>query len=273
MSDQYELVERLIDKLRAETLKRVDVRPRDKREPGRKEKEAAEAQMSLLLRRVWRKQQAKIAEWMERNYPERKATLVPPEVWEDWEEWDEEDIADFILMLQAARKKGIKLFREQVAIGIDYTAVNSRAAAAARRYTYELIDGINDTTLDVVRNAISMFVETPGLTIGDVVRSLPFDEERSLSIATTEITRAYADGQMEAGQELKEKYPDVAVVKQWFTNEDDRVCVICGPLADLDAVDLDYQYFEPDEYNDGQKPPAHVNCRCWMNTSTKITND
>ena len=121
-----------------------------------------------------------------------------------------------------------------------------------------------------MRNALALFVETPGMTIGDLVKMLPFNEERALRIAVTETTRIYAKGQMIAAQELKEQYPDVRIIKTWFTDNDDKVCEICGPLHGM-TIDVDEPFYdiEDDLYQDGN-PPAHVNCRCWIETSTDI---
>jgi hypothetical protein len=103
------------------------------------------------------------------------------------------------------------------------------------------------------------------MTMGDVMDMLPFDERRGLLVATTEITRSYAQGQMMAGLALQEQWPGVRVVKRWYTNADDLVCEICGPL-DGQAVDLD------EMFDGAGEPPAHPGCRCWMETSTEIGN-
>jgi SPP1 gp7 family putative phage head morphogenesis protein len=100
--------------------------------------------------------------------------------------------------------------------------------------------------------------------MGDIVARLPFGEERAWMIATTETTSAYARGQRMAGEALRKEYPDVDVVKQWFTNNDDLVCPICGPL-DGEEIDMD------DDFTTGiADPPAHPNCRCWISYRTRI---
>jgi SPP1 gp7 family putative phage head morphogenesis protein len=66
--------------------------------------------------------------------------------------------------------------------------------------------------------------------------------------AITEVTRLYAEGNRAA-------WAASGVVKalQWKTSQDERVCPVCGPLADtelaMDAEDV---------------PPAHPRCRCWI---------
>ncbi len=95
-----------------------------------------------------------------------------------------------------------------------------------------------------------------------------FTEDRALKIATTEITRAYATSSQMAGEDLKKEFPDVRVIKTWFTNNDERVCEFCVPL-DGKEVEIDEDFYEPDDYSDGN-PPRHVNCRCWMQETTAL---
>ena len=72
-----------------------------------------------------------------------------------------------------------------------------------------------------------------------------------------------------AGEQLAKEYPDVKVKKQWFTNNDDLVCELCGPLNGKE-VDIDEPFYPPeDDYQDGN-PPRHVNCRCWTTQYTDI---
>jgi hypothetical protein len=108
------------------------------------------------------------------------------------------------------------------------------------------------------------FVKKPGTTIGDVVRALPFDQERALMVATTEITNMFAEAEEINGKKLKKEYPDVLVIKTWFTCNDSFVCPICAALADKE-VEID------DEFARGiSRPAAHDGCRCWMSTTTRI---
>jgi len=163
----------------------------------------------------------------------------------------------------------VNLFGNNSKVQIDWTLINLRAAQWAREYVYDLIKDINKTTREVMREALSQFVETPGMTLRDVMDMLPFDEDRAQRIAVTEITRVYAKADQMAGEELKEQFPDVRVVKVWFTNNDDRVCELCGPL-DNQEVEIDENFYTPEPpYADGN-PPRHPNCRCWTETTTKL---
>lgn len=197
---------------------------------------------------------------------------------DDWSEDEDDDFdAELIDLLTQARLGGIALFGKQSPITIDYTLTNMEAARAAREYAYGLVKGIDDTSREALRQAVSMFVETPGMTIGDIVKLLPYDEDRALLIAVTEVTRAYATGQQTAGETLKAEFPDVRIVKHWFTNEDTwydgtvrrGVCELCEEI-DGKEVNIDEDFYEiEDEYQDGN-PPRHCGCRCWTEVSTDI---
>lgn len=239
-----------------------ELKRRDRREPGRLRKMAYEEKIARVLRKRWKKQKEKIEQVLGIWYPGRKATW-PTITPDDLDNPETE--TDFMLILLSAFQHGVQLFEDAVLIGMDYSLVNARAVQWAKKYTYELIKDIDKTTIATLQNAISAFANTPGMTIGDVVDMLPFSEKRSLMIAVTEITRAYATAELEAGRELKKEYPDILVVKQWLTNNDEIVCAeICEPLNEIE-VEIDKMF--PGGYD---SPPAHVNCRCWISQRTRI---
>lgn len=267
MDNLRSLVVTYTDVLRARGYALPDeLKLRDKREPHRKEKLAMEDRLTVATKRHFKRQAERIRNYAEMYNPDRK--VVIPRDWVDdaidWE--DEEWERDLIILLTQAAKNGIIIFQEQVLLGMDYTLTNAEAAKWAKRYVGELIKGVDDTTKQVVRSAVREFVETPGFTIGDLMRQLPFSEQRAMTIAITETTRAYAEGQMLAGQALKEEYPDVRIVKTWFVNNDDLVCPICAPLNGVSAG------LEESFPGGIQQPPAHVNCRCWISTGTKLVD-
>jgi len=233
---------------------------RDAREPGRAEKLEAEDEIARVMRRRFRLQARAVRDQLESFFPERKAAFPPtldiPE--------DEESEAALILAITRAMQNGIEIFRRQTGIELDFTRPNARALERAREYSYDLIRKIDTTSREMVRSAVSMFVETPGFTIGDLVQQLPFDEHRAEMIAVTETTRAYATGNRLAAQELKENYPDVRVVREWFANNDDRMCPVCGELNGKEVE-------EGQDFGNGiSDPPAHVGCRCWTDYRTRI---
>jgi HK97 family phage portal protein len=139
--------------------------------------------------------------------------------------------------------------------------INQRALDWASRYTYDLVTRLTDTTRDTVRQAVERFVSTPGMAHDDLVALLEpaFGSVRAEMIATTEVTRAYSMATNEYQQMLSDA--GIAMVKVWNTNNDDRVCPICGPL---DGQPEDNW---PSDLEDG--PPAHVNCRCTTSLKRK----
>jgi SPP1 gp7 family putative phage head morphogenesis protein len=245
---------------------------RDKREPGRLEKERMEDRLFMVMRRHFKKQLIQLKERLEQNYPSRKNAGIPPIPIDDIinGEDDDEYVASVIRVIGLSATGGVNLFKENINLGIDYTLINDRALDWARNYTYDLIGkrtgGIDATTREAVSNAIQRFVDTPGFTIGDAVDQLSsyFSDTRARMIATTEITRAYGHGNQIAAEKLKEDFPDVRVVKIWHTNNDDRVCDICGPLEGKE-VEVN------EDFDTGiDNPPAHINCRCFSTMRTRI---
>jgi hypothetical protein len=171
---------------------------------------------------------------------------------------------------------GVNLAGLGLYAGLDLTNAIERAKLWAEVHAGEFITGIDETTLErtmeAVQDAIIQFVETPGFTIGDVVARLPFEEERGLMIAITEITRTYATGAQLAGEELQQQFPDVRVIKTWWTNADGLVCDYCRPLH-RQSVLISEQFYNDEMNVLYDHPEAHVNCRCWMEESTDILEE
>ena len=240
---------------------------RDRAEPKRREKLELEGRIVALLLRRWRAQAARIREALQAEHPERKALPYDAAALLADDPNDPQaqaTLARLMAVIATAAQGGVNLFQLSVDIGFDWTLVNAEAATWARSYTYELAKGIDDTTVKVLQRLIGDFIETPGMTIGDVMAGLPYSESRALNVATTEITRSYFHGQRLAGEALQREYPDVRVVKRWFTNADSLVCPLCSPLHGKEVM-LD------EEFAHGiVGPPVHPRCRCWISTRTRI---
>jgi hypothetical protein len=137
-------------------------------------------------------------------------------------------------------------------ITFDIAVINDRALEWAMQYSYELIKGISETTQKLVSKGITAFIETPGMTVGEL-RSLlapAFGDTRADMIATTEVTRAYTQGTQITQAQLAKA--GVQMQRIWNTSGDERVCSICSPLND-----------KPESEWGGVGLPGHVNCRCW----------
>ena len=125
---------------------------------------------------------------------------------------------------------------------------------------------LSDKERKTISEAVAKFVRQSRFTLGDVVKILreEFSEEQAQSIATTEITRAYAHAAQIEGEEMKREHRDVKVIKTWFTNRDGNVCNTCSMLEGK-LVEI------TEEFTEGVfLPPAHEGCRCWISSRTSI---
>jgi hypothetical protein len=237
-----------------------ELKQRDANEPGKERKEAQENKLFRLLRRYWKEQKQAIEERFRWSLP-LKADVLGNRFWDDE---DARLLAELSKLFTNAAVDGIALFGELQNIGLDYTLSNTLASDFAKSYAFDLIKNINSTTRDAVSTAVQNYIDIPGFTLQDLIQQLPYTEKRALNIAVTEITRVYGEANLIAGRQLKEEYPNVRVIKIWHTNNDDRVCPICGPL-DGKEVELDKSFGGGID-----SVPAHIGCRCFTTVTTKL---
>ena len=138
-------------------------------------------------------------------------------------------------------------------VGVDWALINEAAVEWARRYSFELVTGINSTSRRALQKAVSSYFEM-GLTRADLEGRLVniFGPVRAEMIAVTEVTRAASQGEMAIAQDLRGQ--GISMVAIWQTNNDELVCPICGPRHGKKRGD---GWDDP--------PPAHPRCRCWIN--------
>lgn len=242
------------------------IKGRDPREPGRLRKQRAESRLAAVVMRHFRTQKAQLRHALEVLPPKPALKATQPY---DYEQFmaDESFGPNVYRLLLEFAKDGVSLFDETASTRLDYTLTNIEVAKWARKYAYDLVKGIDATTVDALQEAVSAFSETPGYTIGDIVKQIEgdaFSLDRSTLVATTEVTRAYAKGNIAAGKQMQAEFPGVLVVKKWHTNRDDRVCDICAPL---DNTELSLDEMFGGNYDD---PPGHPGCRCWITVRTRI---
>lgn len=150
----------------------------------------------------------------------------------------------------------VKLF----GVGIDWELVNRDAVRWARKFAARLVKDLLATTKQRVNEEVAAYVDTPGMTMGDLVERLKgkqINQRRAWSIAQTEVTRAYAQGTAIS--------LDRAGVskRRWNTNNDEIVCPTCSALNG--RVIGDGETFGLDVFGDEMTaPPAHPSCRCWL---------
>lgn len=134
---------------------------------------------------------------------------------------------------------------------VDWDLVNKRVLEYARDYRYSLIKGITDTTREQTQQAINdWMLEGSPLDALTARLELIYDNPvRAEMIATTEVTRLFAEGNRQAWESTG--FVNQMVIQ---TAEDDRVCPICSPLAGTHISVADHDAI----------PPFHVRCRCWL---------
>lgn len=153
------------------------------------------------------------------------------------------------MTVTGAALAGVRAVRRQVGrVGVDWSLVNEEARDWARQYSYELVGELNETSRQLLRDEIARWMESGEELERLVERLTPqFGEGRARVIATTEVTRGYAQGNLMGWRRRG------GVTRfRWHTAVDQRVCPICGPR-------------DGEEYGLGaETPPAHPRCRCWM---------
>ncbi len=136
----------------------------------------------------------------------------------------------------------------------------TQARRWAAIYAGDLVRGVTNTTRIVVANAFATFASTPGMTIGDFkdMTDRAFSVSRVQAIAITEATRAYFEGVRDTQSELSKIGFRTQLI--WYTVNDDRVCLICGPLHGQAETSPGSGVWDSGGIIVTQ--PAHTGCRC-----------
>jgi len=213
--------------------------------PDIPDRDSTESELAKFLGK-WFKEQQKLIIQLLGDPPD--INNIPPEFWNEIGAEAEAVLRPFLSKqsLLAAER-----LLETVSIGIDWALINQAAADWARQYTYDLVRGINDTSRQTLQRIIPRYFEQ-AMTQGELRETLGnlYSPVRAEMIARTEVTRAAVEGERMTVAEI-EKY-GYRMKPIWQTRNDEIVCPICGPKHDK-------------EINDGQYPPAHPRCRCWVN--------
>jgi SPP1 gp7 family putative phage head morphogenesis protein len=140
-------------------------------------------------------------------------------------------------------------------VTIDWAGVDEDARQWASDYAYTLVRDIQATSARVLQSQLAEYFATT-LTYRGLLDALAptFGRQRAGVIATTEITRAAAEGELVSIRQSN------GVIRRyrWFTGRDERVCPVCGP-----------RHGEVYEVGKGPTPPAHVRCRCFISGTVK----
>jgi len=141
----------------------------------------------------------------------------------------------------------------ETGVGIDYDKEMIDAAKWAADYSYEQVKDVVDTERRLLQDVISRLTDGQiDQEAAELLLRPSFGEVRAALIATSEATRAMSHATDQYKEELRERGPSPVV--RWLTEEDEKVCDLCGPLDHLPEEKW------RDQYPDG--PPAHPGCRC-----------
>lgn len=142
-----------------------------------------------------------------------------------------------------------------VELNVDWELTSEEAYEFVQKYLFNLIRGIDRTTVDKVQVALTEWLKTGG-TLDQLTTALePIfrDKARAELIAQSESTRAYFEGS-------SERWRQAGVEKsKWRTVQDAMVCPTCRSLNGTIGTLTDGWKSGGVYY----KPPAHPGCRCW----------
>jgi HK97 family phage portal protein len=120
-------------------------------------------------------------------------------------------------------------------------------------YANALLDTMTQTTENALRTIFGEWIRN-NLSYRQLVQQLDrtaLGRLRAEMIATTEITRAYAEGNRAAWRNSR-----IIKKMRWQAVGDERTCPQCGPLNQTTA-DVQAGWA-------GAMPPLHPRCRCWL---------
>lgn len=173
--------------------------------------------------------------------------------WDDLADEMYEDLLPlFLAALAGGMDGGIDALPPNIQPLVNPTRFNEAALRYSQEYRYTYIRDITDTTRKQVQQAMGDWIRSgQSLDVLEERLALVFGEARAARIAATEVTRAYAQGNMATWESTGFVRSSV-----WMTSQDERVCPICSEhagehvgIGDIDAA-----------------PPnsSHPGCRCWL---------
>lgn len=164
-----------------------------------------------------------------------------------------------IEIIFGAAKNGSIALPERVQILVDWDNVHQDILDYLRSYR-DIWDGIIDYTRDRTITVMDEWIRSgEPLDVLESKLEQYYSPERAQRIATTEVTKLYAEGNQAAW-----KASGTVSMNKWMTAQDERVCPICRPLAGM-KVQLGENGFTTEKGGLGiTGPPAHINCRCWL---------
>lgn len=174
--------------------------------------------------------------------PERMESVPESE----WKRNEEEIAAALLIVLAAPWWQGYSTLSASTGIVAQPRVAGERFRTWAEPFARRTAEQIVTTTRKIETSAAGVLV-TP--------ERLEQERRRAASIGVTNTTAAASAGEYAAGEEF-EMETGRLLRAYWTTERDGKVCPICKPLDGKSAT-----VFEVD-FPSG--PPAHVNCRCYL---------
>ncbi len=160
-------------------------------------------------------------------------------------------IAALVAILARSARDRAEQIQAQFELFVDPATLDSEIEMWARTYAETLAPQLVDTTRDLVDQAAGAVSPEEF----DQLMQRAFGEARANMISVTEITAALGMGLILLNGIYRAAH-QVEADERWFTQLDERVCPICGPLHGTTRETWG------GEFPDG--PPAHPNCRCYL---------
>jgi len=201
-----------------------------------------------LARIIGRDLRAELQRLMDYLGDPPRLSNVPSEYWLDGWRDIQKDVEPILLDVYLRQAEGLM---GNVGIGIEWDMINTAASQWARRHTESVLKELFNRRYEHLDEVIPRFYEE-GWDLGRLQYELEhwYSPLRAEMIAVTETTRAAVEGERAFVEELQ-KESNIRMIPIWQTANDEIVCLICGPKHGK-------------EITDGNYPPAHPRCRCWV---------
>jgi len=171
----------------------------------------------------------------------------------------------------AGSEGGAHLLEAQTGIGVDWTVGNQSAIDWADRHALELATDLTNTTRGIAHQEMSTWLRQDitdwmkeGEALPGLIRRMQkrgLGKARAELIASTEVTTAYAQGNIAAW-----KQSPFVTGKRWRTVQDELVCPYCSGL-DGKVVEIEGDFEVAPEGLTPltvDAPAAHPGCRCYL---------
>lgn len=171
----------------------------------------------------------------------------------------EDELATALLLAWERNGKAWPALEVSIRAALEKTLAKSFAEAAREMAIVVMLLAKDSVAVETIADGAEKWASDRAKDLAkDIVSTTKdvgeLDKERAEMIAVTEVTGSVSAGEDAAavwfaadGGEYRPK---------WYTEDDAKVCEICGPLHGK-GVEI-YRRVNPDG------PPAHPNCRCWL---------